>query len=53
MDNTYFEIEISETTKKDYDMADLLRHIAGMIDEGYTSGYDPTWNLREKICDSV
>lgn len=26
-------------------MAEALRHIAGLIDQGMTSGYYPTWEL--------
>jgi len=29
------------------DAADVLRHVAGLIDEGYTSGYHPRWWLED------
>ena len=27
-------------------MADALRHIANLLDEGYTSGHYPTWEIK-------
>ena len=30
------------------DLPELLRHVAGMIEEGYTSGYQPTWDVSEE-----
>lgn len=39
------KIEI-ETENDYYEyVADELRHIASLIDEGYTSGYFPTWSV--------
>lgn len=38
-------IDITEETKRYSDMADLLRHIADLIERGYTSGYHPSWDL--------
>ena len=41
-------IGINWVTKTPDEMADLLRKIAGMIEEGYTSGYYPHWELEEQ-----
>lgn len=38
-------IEITEETKTVSDMSDLLRRIADMLEEGYTRGYGPDFNL--------
>ena len=27
-------------------MADALRHIADLLDQGYTSGHYPTWEIK-------
>jgi hypothetical protein len=43
-----FTIEIDEETETDDDMADVLQRIAGLIHQGYTSGFDPEWRLVEK-----
>lgn len=43
-------IEIFEEVSNDYEMVDLLRHIADQIErEGYTSGYHPGWELQGEI----
>jgi len=41
-------IGINWQTETSEEMADLLRHIAGMIEGGYTSGYYPHWELEEQ-----
>lgn len=38
-------IDISEDAPNASKMADMLRNIADMIDEGFTSGYYPSWSL--------
>lgn len=38
-------IEITEETRTADDMAGLLRRIADMLEEGYTSGFGPDFNL--------
>jgi hypothetical protein len=38
-------INITEETSTNDNMASLLRRIADLIDEGYTSGYEPDWDL--------
>jgi hypothetical protein len=38
-------IDITESTNTKIDMADTLRRIAKMIEDGNTSGYYPTWEL--------
>lgn len=38
-------IHIGEQTNTAGEMADLLRHIAALIDEGNTSGYHPGWTM--------
>lgn len=42
---TMITIEITEDVSTKQDMVYLLEHIAKMIEEGYTSGYYPTWAL--------
>lgn len=32
----------ADTTDK---LAELLKHVAGMIEQGYTSGYNPGWEI--------
>ena len=39
------KITIPETADDADDMAQRLRCIADMIDQGYTSGYHPGWTL--------
>ena len=41
-------ISIPETTDSPENMAELLRSIATMIDEGYTSGYYPHWKIESE-----
>lgn len=36
---------IREDNLEGQDMSEALRKIADMIDEGYTSGHYPTWEL--------
>lgn len=38
-------ITITEGTTTREDMAYMLRNIADMIENGYTSGYTPQWEL--------
>lgn len=38
-------IEITHETTTADRMADALERIAGLIREGYTSGFDPSWSL--------
>lgn len=40
-------IEITEEVASTYDMVDLLKHIASLVEQGYTSGYYPHWNLKK------
>lgn len=40
-----FIIQISDRGQTTDDMADLLRHIAGLLDQGNTSGVYPIWEL--------
>lgn len=39
------KIEATESTE---DMVRLLEHVAGLIEQGYTSGYHPYWELTEE-----
>jgi hypothetical protein len=39
------QIHVSTSTNTKEELADLLRHIASQIDEGYTSGYTPHWTI--------
>ena len=40
-------IIIYETVEDEQALADLLQHIAGQIQQGYTSGYHPGWEMQE------
>lgn len=42
-----YTIDISEATESEDDMVDLLREIADLIEDGYTSGMCPSWVLKE------
>jgi len=44
--NVYQEVASIE------EAADILRDIAEQLDDGFTSGYDPCWNLEEQEEDS-
>ena len=41
-----FSIEIHEEAETSEDMANALRRIADLLDEGYTSGVSPNWMLK-------
>jgi hypothetical protein len=41
-------INITEEKNTPEEMAETLRHIANQIEQGYTSGYYPTWELKDK-----
>lgn len=41
-------IEIQEPANSVEEMASTLRHIADKLDEGYTSGYYPTWGIKRE-----
>ena len=38
-------ITITEEASDAEEMADHLRYIAGLLDQGFTSGYGPAWSL--------
>lgn len=40
-------IVIHESVESNEDLADLLRRLADMVEEGYTSGYYPAWEIEE------
>jgi hypothetical protein len=40
-------LEVFENADSETDTVELLRHIVNLIEEGYTSGYDPGWTLTE------
>ena len=42
-----FTLVVVEETETTADMADVLRTIAALIEQGYTSGYYPTWQLEQ------
>ena len=52
MNHELVHYEVSITVSEDADslesMADVLRKIADMLDEGYSGGYDPDWNATMK-----
>jgi len=39
-------IDIAEQVRFQSDMPDVLRRVADLVDQGYTSGIDPTWSLQ-------
>ena len=41
-------INITEEKNTPEEMVETLRHIANQIEQGYTSGYYPTWELKDK-----
>lgn len=43
--NTTYSINIQEDVESPEVLAELLRSIADLIDEGYQSGYYPTWDI--------
>jgi len=43
--NTMYKIEIKHETSSPEQMVETLRHIAEQIEQGYTCGYYPTWEL--------
>lgn len=45
MSTKAFSVVVVEETETATDMAGVLRTIAGLIEQGYTSGYYPTWQL--------
>lgn len=45
MENTTKTIIINEEVETTTEMVNLLRHISNQIEEGYTSGYYPTWRI--------
>lgn len=47
---TTYTLSIEETADSTEELADTLREIASKIDEGYTSGYYPTFDItREEV----
>ena len=40
-----FNIAIAGAKDEPSEVADTIRHVAGLIEEGYTSGINPTWTL--------
>jgi len=40
-------INITEEVSSTTDLINLLKHIAKLIDEGYTSGYYPHWSIEK------
>lgn len=42
-----YTISIIGPAKKQEDIPDQLRNIAELIEQGYTSGYYPSWELVE------
>ena len=45
---TTFAISVSNADSAEA-MAETLRRIAELLDEGYTSGYDPDWSSTEEL----
>lgn len=39
-------IIIHEETNDDQNMVDVLRRIADLVEQGYTNGYEPSWELQ-------
>ena len=40
-------IAITETAEDGYEMAERLRRIADLLDQGFTSGYHPGWSISD------
>lgn len=40
------KIEIHDEVEDEMAMVDLLNHIATLVKEGYTSGINPNWDIR-------
>lgn len=38
-------IQITEEVKNNTELVYLLQHIAKLIDQGFTRGYDPNWEI--------
>lgn len=47
-DKTVFTLNIDEKFDNNSKMVATIRHIANLIEEGYTSGYDPNWSINGK-----
>ena len=45
--NIQISLELDPDTTHDFEIAEAVRNIADLIDRGFTSGYDPTWNMIE------
>jgi hypothetical protein len=43
-----FKIHITKEAHTPEEMAETLKYIAKQIEEGYTSGYQPTWELKDE-----
>lgn len=41
------KIFINDGVETNADLAEQLRHIASLIDQGYTSGQNPGWEIEE------
>ena len=46
-------LELTEQVESADQAADLARHVAGLLDEGYTSGHHPGWELHDSDPDSL
>jgi hypothetical protein len=46
--NTVLYIEISSSCESKEEMSEMLRHIAELIEKGFTSGFQPTWNIKDE-----
>lgn len=41
-------ITIPEPAEDTEELAERLRYIAGLLDQGFTSGYHPAWDISEE-----
>lgn len=42
-----FALNIAKTFNNESEMVATIRHIANLIEEGYTFGHDPDWSIKE------
>jgi len=46
-------ITINEQVETTTEMVNLLRHISNQIEEGYTRGYYPTWEIKSIVEEEI
>lgn len=46
--NKTFTLSVNEIDESVNTLSEALREIASLIEQGYTSGYEPMWKLTEE-----